>query len=232
MDLHTHQEMPVCLFQHSEAHIRTSTPVCTHPRTLHLYKRLHPYAQTKANTEACACHRVQIDAGAVQDACTEPTEAPLRETKATKYIGAGAAPSIPPESHFLESVSYGGLSESDQSGAGPSGGTGRRGGAWGKGRHQTSFKVSPRGDRNLLQFAKPKRASVGQLWFPPERRNSGLPTPSLGFGASAALAWRVWCSLQCLWWMDRRTSHSGAWDRTTGDGTAAPSRSAWPWCCC
>lgn len=60
MDLHTHQEMPVCLFQHLQTHIRTSTPVCTHPRTVHLYKHLHPYAQTKANTEASACQRVQM----------------------------------------------------------------------------------------------------------------------------------------------------------------------------
>lgn len=79
--------------------------------------------------------------------------------RATTLGEPGLSRPSPPESHFLESVSYG-VSESEL-GAGPSGGTGRRGGCvWKAEAPNLSFKVSRRGGRSLLQSAKPKHWAI------------------------------------------------------------------------
>lgn len=176
---YTHPRKCLCAcFWHTQAHIGTSTPACTHSRTSSLHKHLHPHAQIKANAEARACQSVHM-----QVRCEMLAQNPqklLRGEQSHHVHRAGTAPSIPPESHFLESVSYGGLSESEM-GAGPSWGgrTGRRGGCMGKGRHQPSALKRVLGVTGT--FSSLQSPGIGQLWFPPERRNSGLPPLPLGF---------------------------------------------------
>lgn len=142
---------------HVPAHTSTyqNTYICVHTCSNLAYAHTSATKCTDESLHTCACLHMQVS-----EACTEPTESTSEGNKATQHCEQGLPCPSPPESHFLESVSGGGVSESEL-GAGPSGGTGRRGGHVGKGEAPNfSFKVSPRRRRNLLQFAQPKHWAI------------------------------------------------------------------------
>lgn len=132
--------------------------IYTHmPTAMHLHMHLHSYAWTKAYTQRCvlACVSTYARVGSLHGTHRSASEG----NRATTLGERGLSRPPPPESHFLESVSYG-VSESEL-GAGASASTGRRGGCVGKAEAPNlSFKVSRRGGRSLLQFAKPKHWAI------------------------------------------------------------------------
>lgn len=141
--------------QNIYTHMRKPVPCM--PTAMHLHMHLHSHAWTKAYTQRCvlACVSTYARVGSLHGTHRSASEG----NRATTLGERGLSRPPPPESHFLESVSYG-VSESEL-GAGASASTGRRGGCVGKAEAPNlSFKVSRRGGRSLLQFAKPKHWAI------------------------------------------------------------------------
>lgn len=142
MYLHAHRHIS----QHLHLYAHMQEPVPCKPIAMHLHMHLYPYAWIKTCTQSCvlACVSACARVGSLHGTHRSASEG----NRATKLGEQGLPRPSTPESHFLESVSDG-VSESEL-GAGPSGGTGRRGGCVGKAEAPNlSFKVSSRGRRSL-----------------------------------------------------------------------------------